>query len=273
MIDYDPKTYWDAKAKNAAGNPVLASCGTNQNENQCMHQVQLHALRFALDHLDPEFDMDGRTVLDFGCGAGRWVEFFRGLGTKYVGVDISDEMIALSRTLYPDSSFDTLKGSEIPLDTDSCDLVVSIAVMHHNGLAEQEAILGELSRVLKPNGYLFLFEGLGTTQRNRLYLHPMREWVEMVEQSGFDCVVQRGYSYFLLCNLMNYAARRYFLRPSNWAARRLHVPLLYDWRPGVGLKLDAKLSPRVSHRLSSRFHDRGAMLFRHTRRAPALEPR
>jgi len=263
MNDYDPRTYWDAKAKSAEGNPVLASCGANQNENECMHQVQLHALRFVLSQINQQSDLKGKTVLDFGCGAGRWVEFFRSLGAEYVGVDISEEMIALSKTLYPDRSFSTLTDHKIPLETDSCDLVFSIAVMHHNPVPHQEALLGEIARVLKPNGYLFLFEGLGTTQRNRLYLHPMREWVDLVEQQDFDCIVQRGYSYFVLCNLMNAAARRYFLRPSNWAARRLHIPLLYEWRPTVGLKLDAKLSPGISHRLSSKYHDRGAMLFQH----------
>jgi ubiquinone/menaquinone biosynthesis C-methylase UbiE len=263
MSDYDPKAYWDAKAKSAKGNPMLASCGANQYENQCMHQVQLHALKFAVNQINQQLDIEGKTILDFGCGSGRWVEFFCNLGAKYVGVDISNEMIALSKTRYPDVSFITLTGSKIPLETDSCDLVFSIAVIHHNRPPHQEEILGEFTRVLKPNGYLFLFEGLGTTQWNRLYLHPMREWVRMVEQRNFDCIMHRGYSYFVLCNLMNDTARRFIPRVSSWAARRLHIPRLTSWRPSLLLKLDEKLSPSVSHRLSSKYHDRGAMLFRY----------
>jgi len=229
-----------------------------------MEQVQLHALQFAFTHIDQELGIEGKTVLDFGCGAGRWVEYFRNLGADYVGVDISDEMIALSKTLYPGIAFDALKGLEIPLETDSCDLVFSIAVLHHNRPPQQEEILGEIARVLKPNGYLFLFEGLGTIQQNRLYLHPMREWVEMVEQSGFDCIVRRGYSYFVLCNLLNDMARRAEIpRVASWAERRLHIPRMSRWRPRVMLKFDEKLSPGISHRLASRYHDRGAMLFRY----------
>lgn len=251
MDDYDPKTYWDAKAKSAKGIYTLASCGANQNENQCMHQVQLHALNIAVSHINLQLDIKGKTVLDFGCGAGRWVEYFRNLGAKYVGIDISDEMIALSKSRYPDIPFDTLKGSIIPLETDSCDLVFSIAVIQHNRPPQQEELLGEITRVLKPNGYLFLFEGLGTIQQNRLYLHPMTEWIEIVERLDFTCVDQRGYSYFALCNLMNKTARR------------LHIYRLAEKRPAFLLKIDQVLSPRVSHRLSSKYHDRGAMLFKY----------
>jgi hypothetical protein len=136
--------------------------------------------------------------------------------------------------------------------------------MHHNRPPQQEEILAEISRVLKPNGYLFLFEGLGTTQMNRLYLYPMGGWVKMVEQYSFDCMVRRGYSYFVLCNMMSGMARRLEIpRVSSWMERRLHIPRLSRWRPDLFLKLDEKLSPGVSHRLSSRFHDRGAMLFKY----------
>ena len=251
MTDYDPKTYWDAKAKNAKGNHILASCGANQYENACMHQVQLHALEFAVNHINRESAIKGKTILDFGCGSGRWVEFFCNLGARYIGVDISDEMIALSKSRYPGVSFDTLKDLEIPLETDSCDFVFSIAVIHHNRPHHQDEILREITRVLKPNGYLFLFEGLGSTQWERLFPHPMSEWVEMVERYNFECILHRGYSYFVLCNLMNDTIRR------------LHIPRIYNWRPRLLLKLDARLSPGFSHRLSGKYNDRGAMLFKY----------
>lgn len=251
MNDYDPKTYWNAKAKSAKGDHTLASCGNNEYENQCMHQAQLHALTTVIDQ---QIDIKDKTILDFGCGSGRWVEFFCNLGAKYIGVDISEEMIELSKSRYPDNSFITLKDHKIPLETDSCDFVFSIAVIHHNRPAQQEEMLGEIARILKPGGYLFLFEGLGTTQWERMFPHPMSKWISMVEHYNFDCIMYRGYSYFVLCNLVNNAARR------------LHIPRVNGWRPWrprLLLKLDARLSPGISHRLSSKYQDRGAMLFKH----------
>ena len=251
MNDYDPKTYWNDKAKSAKGNHILASCGNNEYENECMHQAQLHALNTVIDQ---QIDIKGKTILDFGCGSGRWVEFFCNLGAKYIGVDISDEMIELSKSRYPDNSFITLKDHKIPLETDSCDFVFSIAVIHHNRPPQQEEMLGEIARILKPGGYLFLFESLGTVQWERMFPHPMSEWIKMVEQYNFDCIMHRGYSYFVLCNLVNDVARR------------LHIPRVYSWRPWrprLLLKLDAKLSPSISHRLSGKYHDRGAMLFKY----------
>ena len=102
MSDYDPKTYWNEKAKSAKGNHVLASCGNNEYENRCMHQAQLHALNAVFDR---QIDIKGKTILDFGCGSGRWVDYFCNLGSTYIGADISDEMIALSKSRYPDHTF------------------------------------------------------------------------------------------------------------------------------------------------------------------------
>ena len=251
MNDYNPKTYWNAKAKSAKGDHIQASCGNNEYENQCMHQAQLHALTTVVDQ---RVDIKGKTILDFGCGSGRWAEFFCSRGAIYTGVDISDEMIELSKSRYPGMTFITLNDDEIPLETDSSDFVFSIAVIHHNRPPQQEEIFGEISRILKPGGYLFLFEGLGTTQWEHMFPHAMREWIQMVEQYDFDCIMHRGYSYFVLCNLMNDVTRR------------LHIPGLSGWRPWrpkLLLKLDARLSPGFSHRLSSKYHDRGAMLFKH----------
>ena len=251
MSDYDPKIYWNAKAKSAKGNYMLASCGNDEYENQCMHQVQLHALTTVIDQY---MEIEGKTILDFGCGSGRWVEFFCNLGAKYIGADISDEMIELSNSRYPGQEFIALQDNTMPLADDSCDCVFSIAVIHHNRPPEQEAILSEIARVLKPNGYLFLFEAVGTTQWEHLFPHSMSQWIKLVEQFHFDCITHRGYSYFALCNLVNDTARRLRIpRLSGWR----------PWRPRFLLRLDARLAARLSHRLSHKHHDRGAMLFRY----------
>lgn len=250
MNDYDPKTYWNDKAKSANGNHILASCGDNEYENQCMYRVQLHALTAVIDQ---QTGVQGKTILDYGCGSGRWVDFFSSLGGKYTGVDISDEMIKLSKSRYPDNSFMTVKDHKIPLETNSCDFVFSIAVIHHNRPPQQEEMIDEIARVLKPGGHLFLFEGLGETQWERMFPHSMKRWIEMVENHNFDCIMHRGYSYFTLCNLVNEAIRKLGIsRLFGWR----------PWRPRLLLQLDARLSPGLSHRLSSKYHDRGAMLFR-----------
>jgi SAM-dependent methyltransferase len=251
MNDYNPKTYWNTKAKNAKGNHIHASCGSNEHENECMHQAQLHALNAVTDQL---VDINNKTILDFGCGSGRWVEYFCNLGASYIGVDISDEMINLAKSRYPENSFTVLKDYKIPLEDDSCDFIFSIAVIHHNPPPQQEKLLSEISRVLKPGGYLFLFEALGTYKSERVFPHPMSKWIKMVEENNFKCILQQGYSYFVLCNMVNNVAKL------------LHIPRAYrwyPWRPKFLLKLDAKVSPGLSHRLPGKYHDRGAMLFKH----------
>ena len=250
MSSYDPKIYWDEKAKKAAGNAGIAACGQNPHENACIEKAQLRALSRALKIISQHTTLDGKALLDYGCGSGRWVEYFNKLNVNYYGVDISSEMIALSTTLYPEKDFRTLQEKQIPLDTNSCDFIFSIAVIHHNQKPQQLEILSELNRVLKPGGFLFLFEGVGSEQRQREFPNPMPDWINMVEGLGFQCLMSKGYGYYLLTDFMNNTARKF------------RIPKIYNWRPGLLLALDRVVSPRVTPMLPPVFHDRAAMLFR-----------
>ena len=101
---------------------------------------------------------EGETVLDLGSGGGIDVI----LSAKRVGesgyaygLDMTDEMLALARRNaqeagVPNAIF--LKGviEEVPLPTDSVDVVISNCVI--NLSVDKPAVLAEISRVLKPGG-------------------------------------------------------------------------------------------------------------------------
>lgn len=55
---------------------------------------------------------DGDSVLDFGCGIGDILNFFKRKGIKigdYKGVDINPEFISIAKETYPDSDFQLIK--------------------------------------------------------------------------------------------------------------------------------------------------------------------
>ena len=160
---YEPETHWADRALRSGGDPLRAACLDDPIENACIDRVQRRVLTAAFDRLKTLIPLRGSRLLDYGCGPGRWVPFFQRWDCQYSGVDLVEPMVTLARTRWPGADIRRLEGERIPYDAGTFDVVVSIAVLHHNGYPTQECILAELRRVLKPGGYLLLFEGRGAT--------------------------------------------------------------------------------------------------------------
>ena len=75
--------------------------------------------------------LDGRTVLDFGCGKGDLLEFLRGRGARcaYTGVDVNAGLVDLARRKHPGAEFLCRDLEEEPLER-RFDLVVACGVFN-----------------------------------------------------------------------------------------------------------------------------------------------
>jgi ubiquinone/menaquinone biosynthesis C-methylase UbiE len=106
--------------------------------------------------------LDGLPVgvaLDAACGTGRHTAYLASLGHEVIGVDSSPEMLARAREKVPRAEFHEADLYDIPLADDSVDLVVcAIALSHVPDLARA---LGELVRVLRPNGHVVISDSRG----------------------------------------------------------------------------------------------------------------
>lgn len=188
-------------------------------------------------------DRSFERVLDFGCGSGRWVDTFSEIAEDYIGVDISDEMVAVCQSRYPEMRFETMDQTRIPCPSNHFDLAFSIAVIHHNPLEDQESLLLELARVLKPGGMLFLVESVGIETHEREFPRPVDQWIKAVTSYGFESISQRHYEYWPIAKV--------------WDDR---VGLGSPFR-GLILRLDRLISPFLSERLASPGSGRAALLF------------
>lgn len=61
-------------------------------------------------------DLDGKSLLDFGCGTGDFYGFLRERGAPkaYCGVDVNEDLVALARRKFPDAEFLVLDVDERP---------------------------------------------------------------------------------------------------------------------------------------------------------------
>jgi len=105
-------------------------------------------------------DVEGARVLDAGCGTGFYTEWLVEEGAEVVGVDVSEEMLALAREkVGDDTEFHRADLGE-PLDfldDDSFDGVVSALVLGY--VEDWGAVFEEFARVLRPGGFLVFSTG------------------------------------------------------------------------------------------------------------------
>ncbi|GAB7034275.1 hypothetical protein JCM4914_57360 [Streptomyces platensis subsp. malvinus] len=97
-------------------------------------------------------------VLDYGCGYGRLTAELAGLGYHGVcGVDVSAALIARGRREHPELDLRHHPGLPLPFGAGSFDAALLFAVLTCVPRdADQEAIAGELGRLVRPGGVLYL---------------------------------------------------------------------------------------------------------------------
>ena len=78
-------------------------------------------------------DLEGKTVLDVGCGSGRFLEIARTMGALTIGVDMSYAVDAALKNLSHDSNVHLVQADifHLPFRKEVFDSAYSIGVLHH----------------------------------------------------------------------------------------------------------------------------------------------
>lgn len=98
----------------------------------------------------------GKRVLDAACGEGYGSRLLAARAAQVHGLDVSEEAIEHARRRYAGDRvhFDCGDATRLPYEDDCFDAVVSFETLEH--LEEQDRLLAEFRRVLRPDGFLLI---------------------------------------------------------------------------------------------------------------------
>lgn len=111
-----------------------------------------------------------KLILDVGCGYGRTLDKLYQTGYKnLLGIDFSEGMIQRGKEQFPCLDLRIKANQEIDLQDRSVDAVILFAVLtcikeNH----EQQQLLSEIKRVLRPNGIIYVSDFLLNTDKRNM---------------------------------------------------------------------------------------------------------
>jgi SAM-dependent methyltransferase len=103
--------------------------------------------------------LDGKDVLDVGCGSGALVRELVARGARAVGLEISEQQLGDARA-NGIGRFLVGRAEDLPLPGDSLDVVVFMRSLHHVPETAMVAALADAGRALRPGGVVYVAEPL-----------------------------------------------------------------------------------------------------------------
>lgn len=214
--------------------------------------VGVRAMVERLVALSGEGESPGR-VLDIGCGTGALLEQLQPRSREAWGIDNSREALQFCRKRGL-TNLVLADATRLPFVSDYFDLVTAIGIIEH--VRDDEALLFQIRRVLKPGGalilltssfpYLWSMHDTANRHRRRYYLRALRSGIEQV---GFETLRFSHLNFFLFPLLAPalIAHRLLFGTRSEQPRRIMPIPprLVNEWLTSI-LRLEAHLIGHLS---------------------------
>jgi ubiquinone/menaquinone biosynthesis C-methylase UbiE len=210
---------------------AVISPTASDHGNDFHHAVHVFAAKAALRR-----HPNARTILDFGCGTGRFLRFFGSKGRNVIGTDITFDMLSeAQRHGLPARTFVMqTEGALLPIQDQSIDLIWCCGVLRYSLFVSAEVyeqIAREMHRVLKPDGAVINLE---------MYVDfPPEHFSSGFEKAGFittDVRLMKRYDSFVEDCLKSRRLPRSFVTTAGRAWGALHYWFANTQRQRDGLR-------------------------------------
>ncbi len=183
------------------GEPVTRPPATSERLSEAHYQsnpidyliycCHLATYDFAIPHVE------GRTVLDFGCGTGYGTHRLAQVCERITGVDVSAEAVDFAARAHHAANLDyqhilPLPEHRVPFPDGSFDAITSFQVIEH--IWEVDAYVDELARLLRPGGVAII----ATPDRSTRLFRGQRPWnlyhVVEYDHAGLRAALERRFT-------------------------------------------------------------------------------
>lgn len=165
------------------------------------------------DHLRRALDaygvvVAGRDAIEFGCNVGGSSVVLAALGARLSAADIDADLIPVAQANLDRHGLSGVirhigSDGRLPFEDASLDLAIANSVLEYVDPAKLDQAIGELCRILRPGGRLFI---CGTASRLALLERHSRRWFVNLLPRGIDRLtgrtLQRGLSPWLLARCL-----------------------------------------------------------------------
>lgn len=191
----DPlRRYWAKRALRHGERSVL-NLGHRNRETAAVTAMQRDTL---IPLLRSQLRGDERTVLDYGCGSGRFTaELANIVGGRAIGVDPTAALIELAPTA-PTVEYHVQRNAHLPVPDASVDVVWICLVLGCIPDDQLKLSVEELRRVTRPQGLVFLVENTAERpDRAYFYFRPAEEyralfsWASLVSVGHYEDLGER----------------------------------------------------------------------------------
>lgn len=215
--------------------------------NRYLAAFQKTTVFHALKHIG---SLEGKLVLDVGCGQGRWTDLWQSRGADAVGIDISLPLLKanLRRPTdggSPEKTFAAMAVENLGIADGLIDMISSVTVLQHIPYQKQLRAIREMVRCVRPGGFILIHEhvrrpaGFRGTDDCTTFPNLPGEWVRMFSDHGCRLVFTER------CPLMP-------LFTAYWQVRdrivRLARPATSRSRPSMRQVQPTGPTPVVGHR-------------------------
>ncbi|WP_233277377.1 class I SAM-dependent methyltransferase [Paenibacillus durus] len=171
--------------------------------------------KYIHDQIQTRFAFNGKVVLDFGSGTGANCSMFQ--PNHYLGIDPDAGRIHYARRLYPTHKFLVLENGMLPVDNESVDYILIIAVLHHISSEEITEYMKEFKRILKPTGKIIVMEPCLCRKKplsnwfmnlydNGEYIRKEEEYIQLFRENEFSSQVINRFRKGFLYNELFFSA-------------------------------------------------------------------
>lgn len=161
------------------------------------------------------FKLEGKKVLDFGCGTGANSILCK--SGHYYGTDPDQHRIQFAKRLYPDYHFGVLNDEDFKASDQSFDFILIVAVLHHIPPEQIDEYIKTFKRLLNPEGIIIVMEPYFSEKSSMsnwfMNKHDQGDFIQNEERylnyfykHGFNCKVLKRFKKLFLYNELFFCA-------------------------------------------------------------------